>query len=97
MKEEEEMSGERLPKEEERKFRERSLVEMIERQIKRTRDITKEIAFAVEHAKTAIDAEDYAYTKQSISDAKKQVEKLGKELLYAQMLCWDLMKVREDE
>jgi len=44
-----------------------------------------------------MDAEDYAYTKQSISDAKKQVEKLGKELLYAQMLCWDLMKVRRDE
>ena len=91
------MSEERLPKEEERKFRERSLVVSIERQIESARRITSVIAEEVERAKYAMNADDYAYVKQSICDVEKQVEKLSKELLYAQMLCWDLMKVRGDE
>ena len=90
------MSEERLPKEEERKFRERSLVVSIERQIKSARRITDVLAEEVRRAKAAMNADDYAYVKQSICDVEKQVEKLSKELLYAQMLCWDLMKVREE-
>jgi len=92
-----EMSEEGLPKEEERKFRERSLVASIERQIKSARRITDVIAEVVQRAKAAMNADDYAYVEQSICDVEKQVEKLSKELLYAQMLCWDLMKVRGDE
>jgi len=91
------MSEESLPKEEERKFRERSLVVSIERQIESARRITSVIAEEVERAKYAISNEDYAYVKQAIGDIEKQVEKLSKELLYTQMLCSDLMKVREDE
>jgi len=91
------MSEERLPKEEERKFRERSLVVSIEGQIESARRITNVIAEKVERAKYAIGDEDYAYVKQSICDIEKQVEKLKKELLYTQMLCWDLRKVRGDE
>jgi len=91
------MSEEGLPKEEERKFRERSLVASIERQIKSTRRITSVIAEEVERAKYAMNADDYAYVKQSICEVEKQVEKLSKELLYTQMLCWDLMKVKGDE
>ena len=91
------MSEERLPKEEERKFRERSLVVSIERQIESARRITSVIAEEVERAKYAMNADDYAYVQRTIGDVEKQVEKLKKELLYTQMLCWDLMKVREDE
>jgi len=91
------MSEERLPKEEERKLRERSLVASIERQIESARRITSVIAEEVERAKYATNADDYAYVKQSICDVEEQIEKLSKELLYTQMLCWDLMKVRGDE
>ena len=91
------MSEEGLPKEEERKLRERLLVELIERQIKSVRRITDVIAEAAQRAETAIDASDRVHAKESICDVEKQVEKLSKELLYTQMLCWDLMKVRGDE
>jgi len=86
-----------LGKEEERKFRERSLVVSIERQIESARRITSVIAEEVERAKAAMNTDDYAYVKQSICDVEKQVEKLSKELLYTQLLCGDLMKVRGDE
>ena len=86
-----------LGKEEERKLRERSLVVSIERQIESARRITSVIAEEIERVKYAMNADDYAYVKQSICDVEKQVEKLSKELLYTQMLCWDLMKVRGDE
>ena len=91
------MSEERLPKEEERKLRERLLVELIEREIKSVRRITDVIAEAAQRADTAIDAGHYAHAKESICKVEKQVEKLSKELLYTQLLCGDLMKVREDE
>ena len=91
------MSGERLPKEEERKLRERSLVVSIERQIESARRITSVIAEEVERAKYAMNADDYAYVQRAIGDIEKQVEKLSKELLYTQLLCGDLMKVRGDE
>ena len=86
-----------LGKEEERKFRERSLVVSIERQIESARRITSVIAEEVKRAKYAMNADDYAYVKQSIYDIEKQVEKLSKELLYTHLLCGDLMKVRGDE
>ena len=91
------MSEEGLTKEEERKFRERSLVVSIERQIKSGRRITDVLAEVVQRVKYAMNADDYAYVKQSICKVEEQVEKLSKELLYAEMLCWDLMKVRGDE
>jgi len=91
------MSEERLPKEEERKFRERSLVVSIERQIESARRITSVIAEEVERAKHAMNADDYAYVQRTICDVETQVEKLKKELLYTHLLCGDLMKVRGDE
>jgi len=86
-----------LGKEEERKFRERSLVVSIERQIESARRITSVIAEEVERAKYAIGDEDYAYVQRTIGDVEKQVEKLKKELLYTHLLCGDLMKVMENE
>ena len=91
------MSEERLPKEEERKFREHSLVVSIERQIESARRITSVIAEEVERAKAAMNEDDYAYVQRTIGDVEKQVEKLKKELLYTHLLCGDLMKVRGDE
>ena len=91
------MSEERLPKEEERKLRERLLVELIERQIKSVRRITDVIAEAAQRVETAIDASDRVHAKESICDVEKQVEKLSKELLYTHLLCRDLRKVRGDE
>ena len=80
---------------EEGEFRE--LVASIERQIKSVRRITDVLAEEVQRAKHAVNADDYAYVKQSICDVEEQVEKLSKELLYTHLLCGDLMKVRGDE
>jgi len=91
------MSEEKLSEEKERKFRERSLIESIEGQIKRARRIRSSLAEAVERAKAAMSADDYAYVQRTISDVAEMLKKMEHELLYAQMLCWDLMNVRGDE
>ena len=87
------MSEGKLPKEEEKKLRERLLVELIERQIKSVRRIADVIAEAAQRADTAIDTSDRVHAKESICEVEKQVEKLSKELLYTHLLCGDLMKV----
>jgi len=74
-----------------------SVVVSIERQIESARRITSVIAEEVERAKYAMNADDYAYVQRTIGDVEKRVEKLKKELLYTQLLCGDLMKVRGDE